>query len=80
MEIRLSAEAQAFLRQVVAEGKFETPDAAAEQAIRFYAHELLRRDIEAGLKDLREGRVTEWSVEEVKRDFLRRMKRKKKAS
>ena len=80
MQVRLSAKAQAFLRQVVAEGKFESTDEVIEEAVTMFAQELLRRDIDAGLKDIREGRVRDWDVEEVKRDFLRRVKRKKKAS
>jgi len=80
MRVQLSAQAEAFVRQVVIEGKYASADQVIEAAVRFFADELLRRDIALGLKEVREGRISEWNVEEAKQELLRRMKRKKKAS
>lgn len=43
------------------------------------AEDDLRREIDLGLKDIEEGRVSDWDVEELKR-FIRGQARGKKAS
>jgi putative addiction module CopG family antidote len=80
MQVRLSAAVQDFIRESVAEGRYPSADALISKAVKLLAQEELRAEIELGLKDIREGRVSDWDVEEEKQAFLRRLKRKKKAS
>ena len=39
------------------------------------AEEELRREIDLGLKDIEEGRVSDWDVEEMKRELLKGVKK-----
>jgi Arc/MetJ-type ribon-helix-helix transcriptional regulator len=80
MQVRLSAPLQQFVRQLVADGDFASETQVIAAALKFFAREQLRREIEVGLADIRAGRVSDWDVEEAKRDLLRRVKRKKKPS
>jgi putative addiction module CopG family antidote len=76
MQIRLSARAEAFVRQIVIEGRYKSADAVVDDALEQLALQLLRADIREGLK----GKSTPWDVNEVKRALLRRVSRKSKAS
>jgi Arc/MetJ-type ribon-helix-helix transcriptional regulator len=77
MQVRLSAPLQAFVRQLVAEGQFSSTDEVIAAALSTFAKAELKRDVKLGLKDVREGRVSDWDLEEMKRDLLRRVKQRR---
>jgi Arc/MetJ-type ribon-helix-helix transcriptional regulator len=80
MQVRLSAKLQELVRQLVADGKYASTDEVIAHAVARLGREELRADLEAGMKDVREGRVVDWSLDEAKQELLRRVRRKKKAS
>ena len=80
MQVRLPAKLQAFVRQLVVEGEYASTDDVITAALTAFAKQELRRQVEIGLKDEREGRVSDWDIEEIKRDFLRRVKRRQRST
>ena len=81
MQIRLPARHQRFIRQLIVEGQYSSADEVIADALAVFAREELRRAAALGDKDVREGRVDDWDIDEMKRDLLNWLKRsKKKAS
>ena len=81
MQVRLPARHQRFIRQLIIEGQYASADAVIAQALTVFAREELRRAVALGDKAVREGDVEDWDIEEMKRDFLKGLRRnKKKAS
>ena len=80
MQVRISGDLESFVRQLVADGDYASADQVVAKALAEFARAQIRKDIELGLKSLREGRASVWDVNEAKANLLRRFKRKKKAS
>ena len=80
MHVRIPERLERLVRQLVADGVYSSVDQVVTKALEAFAVAQLRADVELGLKDIREGRVSDWDVNEAKANLLRRWKRKKKAS
>jgi putative addiction module CopG family antidote len=81
MEISLSAESQRFVNEKIKSGQFASPDDvvnSALSALRLQEElteqdlEELRREIEIGLQQSREGRSTPLDMAAIKADVRRR--------
>jgi antitoxin ParD1/3/4 len=82
MEIELSEQAMAWVREQVASGRFSSESELFMAALRimaaFEAGELpklesLRRDVAAGLAELDAGLGEPWDVEQIKTEGRRRL-------
>jgi antitoxin ParD1/3/4 len=77
MTISLNPELQRFVEEQVRAGKFDSPDAAVAEAVRFMKIReeklaWLRAEIQKGIDDIEQGRVSDWNVEELQELIRRR--------
>lgn len=81
MEIKLNARFQAFIREQVEAGLYESPDEMVRDALRLLERERedrlakfesLRRDIGVGLAELDAGLGEPWDPEEIKAEGRKR--------
>ena len=88
MTISLSPELQKYVDEKLASGKYASPDEVVSQALIVMrnvenaspsAQDDLRRELHAALRDVEEGRVSEWDPEEIKREIRQNAERTKKA-
>jgi putative addiction module CopG family antidote len=74
MSIRLSPEAEALVRQLIARGDYDNPDTVVDEALRVLIerdqHAKLKAEIAIGIEQIERGQVVEWTP-----DFLDRLKR-----
>lgn len=80
MVINLRPELQRFVEQLILERQYATADEVIAAALACFAEAELRREVQKGMDEIRQGLATDWDVNEVKDAFLRRAKTKKKAS
>jgi antitoxin ParD1/3/4 len=86
MTIKLPSDLDGYVKRAVASGQYASADEVLAHALEVlreveaYAPQAeaeLRREIDLGLQDIAEGRVTDWDVEELKRHIIRNAKSKK---
>jgi antitoxin ParD1/3/4 len=86
MQISLPSNLQAFVKEKMASGRYKSADEVIAEALKVLknvehwlpsAEDDLRREIWLGLRDLDEGKVSKWDVEEMKRRLRERLKVKK---
>lgn len=88
MNIDLPDDLEAYIRAKLATGQYTSPAEVISEALRVLrgveqslpeAEDDLRREIDVGLRDVEEGRTSDWSLERMK-DLVRRNVQGKKAS
>jgi antitoxin ParD1/3/4 len=86
MPIKLSPDLEQYVSEKLSSGRYTCEDELIVEAIRVMrnvekmlpsAQDDLRREIQLGLDDLDEGRVSEWNVDEMKERLLEKLKAKK---
>lgn len=74
MVIQLSPEAEAVVRQLIAQGDYDDPETVVAAALRALVerdeHAKLKAEIAIGLEQIERGQTVEWTP-----DFLDRLKR-----
>jgi putative addiction module CopG family antidote len=84
MTIKLSKSNERYIRQQVASGNYASAEEVIAHALTVFrkvrqtlpaAQEDLRREIDMGLRDIRQGRVTDWNPEWLKRGLLQKARK-----
>lgn len=84
MTIKLSQELDQYVRRKVSAGKYSSPDAVIAHALRVMrrvermlpsAEDDLRRELDAGIRDIEAGRVRDWDPEAMKRELLAKVRK-----
>jgi antitoxin ParD1/3/4 len=83
MNVSLGQELEKFISGKVSQGRYQTASEVVREALRLLeerdnvreAHlRALRREIDAGLNDIRAGRVTNLDLKSIKREGRRRLR------
>lgn len=86
MSIKLPADLERYVAEKMSSGQYASIDELIAQALLVLrnvervlpsAEDDLRREIDLGLQDIEEGRVSEWDVEELKEHIRRRARNRK---
>ena len=84
MALKLPPALAKYVAEKVKTGRYASADDVLVEAVRVMknvedavpgAEDDLRREIDLGLQDIEEGRVSDWDVEEMKRELLKRAKK-----
>ena len=79
MKVNLSTGHEQYIRRKIATGKYASADEVVAHAITVFrrvekmlpsAQDDLRREIDLGLRDIEEGRVSDWDPQSLKRELL----------
>lgn len=85
MQINLPADIEQYVAEKMSSGKYSSLDELLADSLRVMrrveevapgARDDLRRELDKGLRDIEEGRVSEWNPEEVRQELLRGAKRR----
>jgi antitoxin ParD1/3/4 len=86
MPIKLSPDLEQYVNEKLSSGRYKCEDDLIAEAIRVMrsvdkmlpsAQDDLRREIQLGLDDLDEGRVSDWNVDQMKERLLEKLRAKK---
>ena len=79
MTIKLTRAQEQFIRKRLAKGDYDSADQLVAHALKVFkrveeilpsAEDDLQREIDLGLQDIEQGRVSDWNVAEMKRELL----------
>ncbi len=84
MTIKLSKALERFIREKLETGAYASADEVIAHALTVFrkvehvlpaAQDDLRREIDMGLRDIQQGRVSNWDAESLKQELLQRTRK-----
>jgi antitoxin ParD1/3/4 len=84
MTIKLSKAHERYVREKLASGEYSSQDEVIAHALTVFrkvehilpaAQDDLRREIDIGLRDIQQGRVSNWDAQSPKRDLLQKTRK-----